>query len=65
VSKANKLGELFKKINEFHNKFLTELKMPCKEIDELTKKICRAEENCNKYIETINKEPYRSAIKSV
>jgi hypothetical protein len=39
MNKAQKMVLLFKKINEFHHRLQTELKMPAKEVHELIKKL--------------------------
>jgi len=51
MSKAQNLINLFKKINDFHHKFLAELKLPSKDMNSLSAKIKRSEEKGKKYIE--------------
>ena len=51
MSKAQNLINLFKKVNEFHHKFLTELKLPSKDINSLSNKLKKSEDKSKKYID--------------
>ena len=49
MDKANKLTTFFKKVNEFHNEFLSELKLPAKDFQTLLTKLSKCEQKCQIY----------------
>jgi len=65
MDKANKLTTFFKKVNEFHNKFLAELKLPSKDISSLSMKLKKSEQKCQIYKSFETDEINKKIINSV